>query len=149
MWTDCSTPSAGRLCDLPCIHLQTISTKYRKQQEDRSMPVDCTRHYYDVYLLLQRPAVQAFIGTPPYLKHKDDLFPRADKRTSARTPPFNCRTTKRVSSTSAPMGRAARFTIRASRPSRKFSQCSMSGRTGSKSRAQRVRFSRHIVWMRS
>src|SRR5882757_1802656 len=88
MWTDCSTPSAGRLCDLPCIHLQTISTKYRKQQGDRSMPVDFMRHYYDAYLLLQRPAVQAFIGTPPYLKHKDDHFPRADKRTSARTPPF-------------------------------------------------------------
>jgi hypothetical protein len=58
--------------------LQTISTKYRRQQESGDMPVDFMRHYYDVYRLLQRPSVQAFVGTPEYLKHKDDHFPQAD-----------------------------------------------------------------------
>jgi hypothetical protein len=63
----------GVACDHPGYtlveKLQTISTKYRKQQKDGSMPVDFVRHYYDVSSLLQRPAVQAFIGTPPCLKH--------------------------------------------------------------------------------
>ena len=83
------------------------------------MPVDFMRHYYDVYSLLLQPSVQAFVGTAPYLQHKDDHFPQAD-RTSARTPPFNCPTRKRANFTSAPMRRAARFTIRANRASRKF-----------------------------
>jgi Nucleotidyl transferase AbiEii toxin, Type IV TA system len=41
--------------------LQTISSKYRRQQERGEMPV--TRHYYDVYYLLRQPSVQTFIGT--------------------------------------------------------------------------------------
>jgi len=60
--------------------LQTISTKYRKQQEDGTMPVDFMRHYYDVYSLLRQPSVQAFVGTPPYRQHKDDYFPQADNK---------------------------------------------------------------------
>ena len=60
--------------------LQTISTKFRRQQESGEMPVDFMRHYYDVHSLLQQPSVQAFVGTPPYLKHKDDHFPRADNK---------------------------------------------------------------------
>jgi hypothetical protein len=57
--------------------LQTISTKYRRQQERGDMPVDFMRHYYDVYSLLRQPSVQAFVGTPPYRQHKDDHFPQA------------------------------------------------------------------------
>jgi hypothetical protein len=60
--------------------LQTISTKYRRQQERGDMPVDFMRHYYDVYSLLRQPAVQAFVGTPPYRQHKDDHFPQADNK---------------------------------------------------------------------
>ena len=60
--------------------LQTISTKYRKQQEDGTMPVDFMRHYYDVYCLLRQPSVQDFIGTPPYVKHKDEHFPKVDNK---------------------------------------------------------------------
>jgi hypothetical protein len=60
--------------------LQTISTKYRKQQEDGTMPVDFMRHYYDVYSLLRQPSVQTFVGTPLYLQHKDDHFPQADNK---------------------------------------------------------------------
>jgi Nucleotidyl transferase AbiEii toxin, Type IV TA system len=60
--------------------LQTISTKYRKQQEDGTMPVDFMRHYYDVYSLLRQPSVEAFVGTPHYRQHKDDHFPQADNK---------------------------------------------------------------------
>jgi len=38
------------------------------------------RHYYDIYELLQRDDVQDFIGTEPYIKHKDDRFPNADNQ---------------------------------------------------------------------
>jgi hypothetical protein len=58
--------------------LQTISTKYRRQQTTGDMPVDFMRHYYDVYCLLQQPSVQDFIGTPSYLQHKKNHFPQAD-----------------------------------------------------------------------
>src|SRR5258708_23278352 len=43
--------------------LQTVSTKFRRQQESGDSPVEFMRHYYDVYSLLQRPDVRAFIGT--------------------------------------------------------------------------------------
>jgi hypothetical protein len=68
--------------------LQTISTKYRRQQESGEMPVDFMRHYYDVYRLLQQPSVQAFIGTPEYLKHKDDHFPQADNKNISENAAF-------------------------------------------------------------
>jgi Nucleotidyl transferase AbiEii toxin, Type IV TA system len=64
--------------------LQTISTKYRKQQEDGTMPVDFMRHYYDVYCLLQQPSVQAFIGAPPYRQHKGDHFPAGGQQEHQR-----------------------------------------------------------------
>jgi hypothetical protein len=54
--------------------LQTISTKFRKQQADGTDPVGFMRHYYDVYELLQVPEVQKFIGTPEYIQHKQKRF---------------------------------------------------------------------------
>jgi hypothetical protein len=60
--------------------LQTISTKYCKQQEDGTMPVDFMRHHYDVYSLLRQPSVQDFVGTAAYHQHKDDHFPQADNK---------------------------------------------------------------------
>jgi hypothetical protein len=61
--------------------LQTISTKYRKQQDDGTMPVDFMRHYYDVYSLQQQPSVQDFVGSAAaYHQHKDDHFPQADNK---------------------------------------------------------------------
>jgi hypothetical protein len=36
------------------------------------------RHYYDLYSLLQRPEVQAFIGTDDYKAHKKKRFRRGD-----------------------------------------------------------------------
>jgi len=59
--------------------LQTISTKYRLRK-DAETPIEVMRHYYDVYSLLQQPAVQAFVGTPAYKQHKEDHFPTADNK---------------------------------------------------------------------
>jgi hypothetical protein len=72
----------NRAIDVACYHpgytfvekLQTISTKFRKQQEKGDSPVTFMRHYYDVYQLLQRQDVQSFIGTPEYLVHKAKRF---------------------------------------------------------------------------
>lgn len=46
------------------------------------------RHYYDVYGLLQRPEVQAFIGTDAYKAHKAKRFPRADNQNIAQNEAF-------------------------------------------------------------
>jgi hypothetical protein len=58
--------------------LQTISTKFRRQQEDGSFPVNFMRHYYDVYCLLLAPAVQNLIGTDEYRTHKEKRFRSGD-----------------------------------------------------------------------
>lgn len=68
--------------------LQTVSTKFRHQQEDGSDPVAFMRHYYDIYELLQRSEVQDFIGTEEYTKHKDDRFPQADNQKIAENDAF-------------------------------------------------------------
>jgi Nucleotidyl transferase AbiEii toxin, Type IV TA system len=69
--------------------LQTVSTKFRKQQEKKGSPIDFMRHYYDVYSLLQRPEVQAFIGTDAYKEHKERRFPRADERDLTKNQAFH------------------------------------------------------------
>ena len=71
---------------IPCYHpgytlvekLQTISTKYRAQQNSGTFPINFMRHYYDVYCLLDEPEVQAFIGTPEYQAHKEKRFRAGD-----------------------------------------------------------------------
>jgi len=60
--------------------LQTISTKFRQQQASGEFPINFMRHYYDVYSLLQRPKVQAFIGTAVYTAHKEKRFRGGDNR---------------------------------------------------------------------
>jgi hypothetical protein len=69
--------------------LQTVSTKFRKQQEKKASPIDFMRHYCDVYSLLQRPEVQAFIGTDAYKGHKENRFPRTDERDLTRNQAFH------------------------------------------------------------
>jgi hypothetical protein len=59
--------------------LQTISTKFRRQQASKEEPVDFMRHYYDVYRLLQCPDVQVFIGTEAYKRHKARRFRSGDE----------------------------------------------------------------------
>jgi hypothetical protein len=68
--------------------LQTISTKYRRQQAEEEFPVNFMRHYYDVYSLLQRSEVQAFIGTDEYKAHKARRFRRADNPNLAQNEAF-------------------------------------------------------------
>lgn len=58
--------------------LQTISTKYRIQQETGVMPVNFMRHYYDAYCLLGVDDVRAFIGTQAYSEHKAKRFRNDD-----------------------------------------------------------------------
>lgn len=58
--------------------LQTISTKFRKQQESGEFPANFMRHYYDVYCLLGRTDVQAFIGGADYKAHKQERFRGGD-----------------------------------------------------------------------
>lgn len=58
--------------------LQTISTKFRRQQETGTLPQNFLRHYYDVYCLLEDPNVLAFVGTDAYLTHKSSRFPKVD-----------------------------------------------------------------------
>jgi len=68
--------------------LQTISTKFRRQQETGTLPQNFLRHYYDVYCLLEDPTVQAFIGTEAYFAHKAARFPKADDPDISRNPAF-------------------------------------------------------------
>ncbi len=67
--------------------LQTISTKFRKQQQTGEFPVNFMRHYYDVYSLLADPVVQAFIGTEEYRAHKVRRF-RSENQIIAENPAF-------------------------------------------------------------
>lgn len=79
----------NRAIDIACYHpgytfvekLQTIATKFRKEQESGSTGVNFMRQYYDIYSLLENQKVLDFIGTEEYAAHKEKRFPRADKET--------------------------------------------------------------------
>jgi hypothetical protein len=68
--------------------LQTISTKFRRQQAAGSDPVEFMRHYYDVHGLLQRSEVQKFIGTQAYADHKKRRFRRDDNQNISQNEAF-------------------------------------------------------------
>jgi hypothetical protein len=68
--------------------LQTISTKFRQQQASQEFPINFMRHYYDVYSLLRRPEVQAFIGTSDYQAHKTKRFRAGDNLNIAQNQAF-------------------------------------------------------------
>ncbi|NEU99188.1 nucleotidyl transferase AbiEii/AbiGii toxin family protein [Bradyrhizobium uaiense] len=68
--------------------LQTVSTKFRKQQADGSDPVEFMRHYYDVHELLKQPDVQKFIGTDAYKAHKQARFRHGDNQNIAENEAF-------------------------------------------------------------
>ena len=86
----------NRAKDVACYHagytlvekLQAISTKFRKQQEDGTMPKNFMRHYYDVYCLLRDKDVLAFIGTDEYKAHKERRFPKADNQNISENDAF-------------------------------------------------------------
>lgn len=50
--------------------LQTISTKFRKQQAQGTFSENFMLHYYDVYCLLQNTETQEFILTQEYKDHE-------------------------------------------------------------------------------
>lgn len=58
--------------------LQTIATKFRKENENGSTGQNFMRQYYDVYSLLANAKVLDFIGTTDYHAHKAKRFPAAD-----------------------------------------------------------------------
>lgn len=68
--------------------LQTISTKYRKQQNEHTMPVNFLRHYYDVYKLLENDRILKFIGSEKYLAHKNNRFRTQDEKDICKNPAF-------------------------------------------------------------
>ena len=68
--------------------LQTISTKFRLQQENKTLPVNFLRHYYDVYKLFENERVLKFIGTPEYLAHKELRFRSGDEIVIKNNPAF-------------------------------------------------------------
>ncbi|MCB9978544.1 MAG: nucleotidyl transferase AbiEii/AbiGii toxin family protein [Rhodospirillales bacterium] len=92
----------NRAVAVPCYHsgytlvekLQTISTKYRQQQEAGAFPINFMRHYYDVFCLLQDADTLEFIGTPDYAAHKEKRFRTADNPIIAENEAFLLRDEK-------------------------------------------------------
>lgn len=86
----------NRAVDIPCYalgytlveKLQTVSTKYRKQQETGNFAKNFLRHYYDIYCLLEQAEAQAFIGSTAYQAHKQLRFPKADNQHIASNEAF-------------------------------------------------------------
>ena len=76
----------NRAMDVSCYHpgytfvekLQTITTKFRQEQEAGTQKPNYMRQYYDVYCLLEHPQVLDFIGTSEYKAHKETRFPNKD-----------------------------------------------------------------------
>ena len=86
----------NRATDVPCYHpgytfvekLQTVSTKFRQQQEQGDLPDNFLRHYYDISQLLDHPDVAAFIGTPAYCGRKKQRFRPDDNLNIAENEAF-------------------------------------------------------------
>jgi len=86
----------NRATDVPCYHpgytfvekLQTVSTKFRQQQDNGEMPPNFLRHYYDISQLLEHPDVIAFIGTPEYQARKEHRFRKDDNLVIAENEAF-------------------------------------------------------------
>lgn len=68
--------------------LQTISTKFRKQQLEGEKPSNFIRNYYDIYQLLHHQPVLNFIGTYPYYEHKEKRFRKTDEKNIALNEAF-------------------------------------------------------------
>ena len=60
--------------------LQTIVTKFRRENEGAARQLNYMRQYYDIYCLLNHPEVKSFIGTEEYEAHKQKRFPKEDLR---------------------------------------------------------------------
>lgn len=86
----------NRAKSIPCYNpeytfvekLQTISTKFRQEQENKTMPINFLRHYYDVYKLLENERVISFIGSNEYREHKELRFRGKDEILIKNNPAF-------------------------------------------------------------
>ncbi len=86
----------NRAIDVPCYHpgytfvekLQTVSTKFRQQQQGGKLPPNFLRHYYDISQLLAHPEVIAFIGTTEYQSRKEHRFRKDDNLNIAKNEAF-------------------------------------------------------------
>jgi hypothetical protein len=89
----------NRAVNVACYHpghtfvekLQTLSTKFRRQQAESAFPANFMRHYYDVYQLLKEPSVIEFVGTPEYTSHKATRFRAGDSPVLAENEAFHLR----------------------------------------------------------
>lgn len=68
--------------------LQTISTKFRLQQQKNKMPINFLRHYYDVHQLLNQKRILDFIGTKEYHEHKKNRFRSQDEMDISKNEAF-------------------------------------------------------------
>ena len=68
--------------------LQTISTKFRRQQASGEMPLNFLRHYYDVFCLLGNDTILKFVGSKEYDEHKAKRFPAADNQVISENEAF-------------------------------------------------------------
>jgi len=68
--------------------LQTISTKFRRQQDTGEMPSNFLRHYYDVFCLLGDDTILKFVGSDDYNQHKVKRFPTADNQVISENEAF-------------------------------------------------------------
>jgi len=76
----------NKAIDIPCYHpgytfvekLQTITTKFRREQTTGTELPNLMRQYYDLFCLLGNDEVNAFIGTAEYQTHKVDRFSQVD-----------------------------------------------------------------------
>lgn len=86
----------NRANGVPCYHpgytfvekLQTVSTKFRQQQEKGDLPPNFLRNYYDISQLLDHPDVVDFIGTPKYQEWKEHRFRTDDNPNIAENEAF-------------------------------------------------------------
>ena len=82
--------------DIKCYHpgytfvekLQTVSTKFRQQQESGTLPINFMRHYYDISQLLEHSDVLNFIGTDKYHQRKQTRFRTGDNLNIAENEAF-------------------------------------------------------------
>lgn len=58
--------------------LSAISGKYRQEQQQKIMPQNFIRHYYDIYKLLESDSVKNFIGTKEYYELKALRLKKSD-----------------------------------------------------------------------
>jgi Domain of unknown function (DUF1814). len=68
--------------------LQTVSTKFRQQQEKGTDPGYFMRHYYDLAQLLELERVLNFIKTEEYQNYKKERFRSGDELTISKNEAF-------------------------------------------------------------